>query len=313
MMSKSKLITSIANVRQMSAVIGLFTALIAPQFVCAQGDSDGKHLELSVTTILDKDLDECSGIVSFNKKSILALNDGGNSSVLYRVRLKDGEIVQEAKVKGKENKDWEDIAEGPDAWYIGDFGNNANGKRTDLRVLKVLKSDWEDESKFEIKAKSIKFTYEGQEEEPKKCKPQTTNWDCEGLIWFNGELHLFTKEWTSHHTRHFVLPTESGEYKAKLIEEFDAQGMITAASVTENGKLVLLGYSPFGFGFLWTFEGNNGTWFTSDKRKYNLGSVNKVGQVEALFMESETVGYIGSEHWIRKKHDVPPTIYRFEL
>jgi hypothetical protein len=313
MTSKSKLITSIAIVRQMIAVFGLFTAMFAPQFAQGQGDSDGKHLELSVSAILDNELEECSGIAPFDKKSILALNDGGNSSVLYRVDLNDGSIMQEAKLKGKENKDWEDIAEGPDAWYIGDFGNNANGKRSDLRILKVLKSDWEDDSKFEIKSKSIKFTYEGQEEDPKKSKPQTTNWDCEGLIWFEGELHLFTKEWSSHHTRHFVLPTEPGEYKARLIEEFDAQGMITAASVTKNGKLVLLGYSPFGFGFLWTFEGNNGIWFAGDKRKYNLGSVNKIGQVEALFMRSETVGYIGSERWIRKKHDVPPTIYRFEL
>ncbi|MFT4679361.1 MAG: hypothetical protein ACI84C_000970 [Flavobacteriales bacterium] len=308
-----KQFTSITIVSQFIGVLVLIAFAFSSHFSHGQSSLSRETVVLTVSSILDSDLEECSGAVFFDENSLLVHNDGGNAPRLFRVGVNDGRIIQEAEVKGKDNKDWEDIAEGPDAWYIGDFGNNGNGKRTDLRVLKILKSEWEEDKKFGVKAKSIKFDYPEQDMEAKKSKPQSTNWDCESLIWFDGELHLFTKEWSSHKTKHYVLPTEPGEFYAKLLEEFDVQGMVTGASVTEKGRLVLLGYSSLGLGFLWSFEGDKGMWFNSDKRKYNLGSVNSIGQVEGVVMKSETIGYITSERWEHKKHKVSPTIYRFEL
>ena len=63
-------------------------------------------------------------------------NDRNGKPSLYRIDTVSNNIPQRVILSGATNIDWEDIAFDGTYFYIGDFGNNQTGGRTDLKIYK---------------------------------------------------------------------------------------------------------------------------------------------------------------------------------
>lgn len=92
-----------------------------------------------VVNALPQAVNETSGLIYWNG-GLWTHNDSGNPPELYKLDTLSGQILQTIIISGVQNIDWEDIAQDETHIYIGDFGNNA-GNRTDLKVLKISKTD----------------------------------------------------------------------------------------------------------------------------------------------------------------------------
>ncbi|HET7898297.1 MAG TPA: hypothetical protein VFL47_11515, partial [Flavisolibacter sp.] len=84
-------------------------------------------------------LNESSGL-QMAGNFLWSFNDSGNDPVLFRMDTTSNKILQ-AVTLGVTNVDWEDIGFDGTYLYIGDFGNNVNGARTDLKIYKLRLSD----------------------------------------------------------------------------------------------------------------------------------------------------------------------------
>lgn len=240
-------------------------------------------------TLLPDLLHEASGI-EWLSSGLYIHNDAGNPDRLYRIDSLNGAILQTITIAGADNLDWEDITEDDDYLYLGDVGNNI-GNRTDLRIYKIQKSEL---TNTVVNAEVIDFFYEDQVDfEPGM---NDHNYDCEALIAYGENLHLFTKNWDDKKTRHYVLPKSPGNHAAVLVEEFDAEGLITAADISSEGALVLLGYTEFGLNFMWLlFDYTDSDFFSGNKRRVALGSGFNNGQTEGITFRNNAYGYICSE------------------
>lgn len=67
-----------------------------------------------------------------------SFNDGSGAAAIYRIDTLSSNILQTVNLGAAANVDWEDIAFDGTYFYVGDFGNNANGARTDLKIYKFL-------------------------------------------------------------------------------------------------------------------------------------------------------------------------------
>src|SRR6187549_974626 len=65
-----------------------------------------------------------------------SFNDAGWAAAIYRIDTLTNALLQTVNLSGVINIDWEDIAFDGTDFYIGDFGNNADGARTDLKIYK---------------------------------------------------------------------------------------------------------------------------------------------------------------------------------
>ena len=63
-----------------------------------------------------------------------SFNDGGGAAAIYRIDTITNAVLQKVSLGGTVNIDWEDIAFDGTNCYVGDFGNNYNGARTDLKI-----------------------------------------------------------------------------------------------------------------------------------------------------------------------------------
>ncbi len=240
-------------------------------------------------TLLPDILHEASGI-EWLPSGLYIHNDAGNPDRLYRIDSLSGEILQTITIAGADNLDWEDITEDEDYIYLGDIGNNI-GNRTDLRIYKIQKSELVNNV---VNAEIIDFYYEDQVDfEPGM---NDHNYDCEALIAYGDNLHLFTKNWEDKKTRHYVLPKTAGNHAANLVEELDVEGLITAADISAEGALVMIGYTEFGLNFMWLFfDYTDSQFFSGNKRKIALGAGFNNGQTEGLTLRNNSYGYICSE------------------
>ncbi|MBW3545666.1 MAG: hypothetical protein KY428_08740, partial [Bacteroidetes bacterium] len=66
------------------------------------------------------------------------------------------------------------------------------------------------------------------------------NFDCEAFFWHRGQLHFFTKSWGDKLVRHYMVPDQPGSYEAKLLEEVFVQGLVTAADISPDGRMMVL-------------------------------------------------------------------------
>jgi hypothetical protein len=117
------------------------------------------------------------------------------------------------------------------------------------------------------------------------------------MIFFNGKIHLFSKNWQNKTSTHYVLNTTTGI--AEKRETFDVQGLITGATITPDGKTIaLLGYNKSGvpnvfFWLLWDFQDDN--FYGGHKRKFELGSPLTYGKSEGIAFKNNLQGYITNE------------------
>ena len=198
----------------------------------------GFSQDISKLTNLNDDIAETSGLIFFDNR-LITHNDSGGMNALYEINESNGNINRTVTIQNATNKDWEDICADDDYIYIGDFGNN-NGNRTDLRIYKVLKSDYL--SSEQVNAELIEFSYEDQNDFT--SSPNSTNFDAEALISYGADLYIFTKNWVDQRTNIYKLPKSKGSYVAEKIDDFDSEGLVTGGTFnTLAGKVVLTGYS----------------------------------------------------------------------
>lgn len=243
---------------------------------------------------LSDELRETSGL-TWLKGRLYTFNDGGNPQEFYEINPKTGTVTNVHKVDFP-NKDWEAITNDGENIYIADIGNNS-GKRKDLSIYKVN----------ENQSERISFEYAEQVDyQPKKDKH---NFDSEAIIFKNSKIHLFTKEWLSKRTSHYIIDPENRDLqKIKKIENFPIKMLVTDVAYSD-GKLYLVGYNKKASAFLFIFEEDeNGLFFNKKYTKYRLGSVLKYGQIEGVTVNEEGV-FISGETFKKMGLNAKPSLY----
>lgn len=243
---------------------------------------------------------ETSGLSFLNNK-LFTLNDGGNPNEIYEINPSNGTILNKIQTDIP-NIDWEAISFSKDTLYIGDFGNNL-GKRKNLSVSSLVMSDstrliTNRISNYEY-ANQVDFSY----------NPLHHNFDCEAMIVQPNKIHLFTKEWKSKKTSHYIIEKSKQEKQLlSKIEEFNIRYLVTDGYYFEN-KLYLIGYTKTGRIFLTIFECDKNLTITNSKfKKYKLGSVLRFGQVEGIAVNTNGI-YISAEGFKKFIFNPKPSLY----
>lgn len=251
--------------------------------------------------VLNDSIQETSGLNFFNGK-LYTFNDSGNPAELYEIDKNSGKILTVLKTDA-ENKDWEALTNDGENFYIGDFGNNA-GTRKDLRIYKIPFKNNQLENGLMTK---ISFHY--PEQTDFGSKNISTDFDLESMIYLKGKIHLFTKEWASRSTTHYLVdPENTGDQAAQKIESYRTGFVITDACYYDK-KLYLVGYTKKTEVFLDVFdETEPGLFFKEKPRHLYLGSALSVGQIEGIAVD-ETGIYISGEKFYSPIKKTRPFFY----
>lgn len=234
-------------------------------------------------------------------------NDGGSSNDIFSVDTTTGQIIQKVYIDNYPNTDWEDITADSSYIYVGDFGNN-NGTRTDLKILKIKKSDITTGSTVHLNAQAIRFNYTDQ---TVFTSSSTHNFDCEALVSIRDSLYIFTKDRGDLATRVYKLPKVPGNYHVSPHTNYPVDGLITGADYNPlTQEVVLIGYlSGHTNPFLWFLNDFRGDlFFSGNKRRIEIGS-GQQWQTEGItclpnnrfFISCENAGTIQSSIWLSHK------------
>ena len=234
-----------------------------------------------------------------------SFNDGGGAAAIYRIDTTSNAILQTVNIESATNVDWEDIAFDGEYFYVGDFGNNADGNRKDLKIYKfpfAAIPSFSDTPVATVSAHSVEvisFTY-GNQSNPVASKANHTKFDCEAMIVEDNKIHLFSKNWVDLNTTHYVIKsTKAGSYVADSLETLPTDYLVTGADKVPGEKIIVfIGYSSKLPGkhfmhVLSDFEG--GKYFNGNKRKINLPDATKMGQAEGITCRNNRYGYISNE------------------
>jgi hypothetical protein len=263
-------------------LIGTFISVFA-----SSQQSDLLKIRTYRMSYLDEKIRETSGLNLFDGK-LYTFNDSGNTPELFQIDKASGKIIS-TWIVNAENKDWEALTNDGKNFYIGDFGNNS-GTRKDLGIYKV---SFENNELKNEQITLIQFEYPEQTDFiPGYLK---TNFDAEAMIWLNGKIHLFTKEWDAKSTSHYIIDPEISEkQKAQKTESYKTGFVVTDASY-DNGKLYLVGYTRKTEVFLDIFsETEPGIFFKEAPKRYYLGSALSIGQIEGIAVDENGL-YISGE------------------
>ena len=273
---------------------------ILNQNAAGTGFQSGKSISIrykpQLIAKLTTGVKETSGLI-FSGGQLWTINDSGNPPEIIQIDTITGSIVRKVVIANAVNRDWESITQDDSTIYIGDFGNNY-GNRKDLHILKIVKTDLFNPANDTVPAGYIYFSYPDQTDFSPALN--RNNFDCEAFFCHNDSLHLFSKDWGDQLTRHYVVPSDTGRYQARYIEKFGADGLITDASINEQGNIVLLGYKNTGGRFwdcfswlLYDYKGCN--FFSGRKTRLELGSALQLGQSEGIVLKNNNTGWISSE------------------
>lgn len=260
---------------------------------------------------LDDKIEETSGLNILNGK-LYTFNDSGNAAELFEIDKKSGEIIRTLKTNVI-NTDWEALANDGRNFYIGDFGNNA-GTRKDLMIYKVPYGRIDTANTIKIPGSEraldgtrILFYY--PEQTDFTSKNTKNDFDAEAMIYLNGKLHVFTKEWASKATSHYIVDPEiSEQQKAEKIEAYTTGFVVTDASYFDK-KLYLIGYTKKTEVFLDIFtETEPGIFFKERPKHYYLGTALSLSQIEGISVD-ETGMYISGEKFRSPLGTTKPSFY----
>jgi len=239
-----------------------------------------------------------------------SFNDRGGTPTLYRIDTLTKTLLQRVILGGATNTDWEDITFDGTNLYIGDFGNNLNGARTNLKIYKFPLSiipDYTSNPVTTIPSQQIEvinFSYSDQPQPPAVVALNTTQYDCEAMIVDNGKIHLFSKNWVANNSTHYVInSTSAGTYIATPVETLATNYLVSAADKIAGQNIVaLLGYQNSGTGshfihILSDYKADS--FFTGNKRVLNLPDATIMGQSEGLSFRNGKYGYISNEKFVR--------------
>ena len=247
----------------------------------------------AVSFNLSDNLMETSGLISWNNQ-IWTHNDSDDSNI-YALDSTNGSIVKSYLLSGIVNIDWEEISQDNDFVYLGDFGNNHNGNRVDLKILRINKSSILANAPT---IEAINFSYPNQTSFT-PAGSNNTDFDCEAFIVSTDSIFLFTKQWISNKTSVYSLSKSPGTHIATLKSTFDVQGLITGATYIASKKLIALsGYSkqlqPFVY-LLYDFRGSD--FFGGNKRKIQVSL--PYHQVEGITTSNGLKYYISNEKFVQ--------------
>ena len=244
--------------------------------------------------VLNDILRETSGLTLMNGK-LYSFNDGGNSNEIYEINPENGQIISTIKVDFP-NRDWEAMTNDGNNLYVGDFGNNG-GKRTDLAIYKILDNSHQ----------KISFKYKNQPHF--SFKKDKHDFDAEAMIFKDGKIYLFSKEWASLKvSKYMINPDTEEEQSIEKTEEFKTNFLVTDAFYF-NKKLYLVGYNKVAKAFLMIFdEDENGNFFSGKYTKYKLGSVFKYGQIEGVAVDEKGI-YISGEEFKKISFQAKQSLY----
>lgn len=247
---------------------------------------------------------ESSGLV-YTEGALWTHNDSGNLSNIYKIDTATGILLQTISIVNYSNSDWEDIAADSNFIYIADCGNN-NGNRTDLRILKIDKSQFigNTNQQVPVTAQAINFLYADQTNFTSNAN---SNFDCEALISVGDSLYIFTKNSGDFQTRVYQLPKSAGSYSISPFSSFDVKGKITGADYRMQTKeVVLIGYlSSHKSSFLWFLNEYPGhQFFLGNKRRVEVGDNTSDWQTEGIATGPAGQLFISCEN-----SDVPATLY----
>ena len=178
-------------------------------------------------------VEETSGLLFLDGK-IITNNDGGDAANLYEIDSLTGNLLRTININNATNIDWEDLADDETYIYIGDFGNN-NGTRTDLKIYKILKSDFKNST--QVSSEIISFSYEDQ---TNFNSSNTHNFDAEAFVIYEDSILIFTKNRGNFKTNVYKIPKSIGNHTAVKVSSANVDGLITGANY--NGNFLLCGY-----------------------------------------------------------------------
>jgi len=251
--------------------------------------------------VLSDSLRESSGLTNIDGR-LFSFNDSGNTSEIFEIKA--GSYIEKTFQTGLKNIDWEAITNDGENFYVGEFGNNL-GTRKDLKVYQI---PFRNNSLIIDSIKTIPFFYPEQTNfTPKNIN---NNFDAEAMIFLDGNIHIFTKEWVSNTVSHYLINSKSTENQAaNKLESFDTGFVVTDASFY-NHKLYVVGYTKKAKVYLMIFEKDEteNLFFRKPTKKYSLGRAYNVGQIEGITATEKGI-YISGERFNIKIKKVPQSLY----
>lgn len=252
-------------------------------------------------------LEGTSGLIYWN--SLIYTHNDHEDINLYSLDLNDIDNFQIYYLPKTININWEEVSQDNDYLYIGNFGNNSNGNRTNLKILRIEKKSLLAGSPA---IDSISFVYSNQTDFS-ATGPNNTDFDCEAFIVGTDNIYLFTKQWVTQKTGIYLLSKTPGNHIASFTATLDVQGMITGSVYMEDQKLIALcGYSnllqPFIF-LLYDFSVNDIT--NGNKRKIDLAL--PFHQVEGITTNNGFTYYCSNEKFVQSIITVPQKLHTLDL
>lgn len=223
---------------------------------------------------------ECSGLVqSLRYQGIFwALGDSGSGAVIVPVTAK-GDLAPgwtgPVRVEGWKNYDWEDLAlDGRGNLVIADVGNN-NGRRKQL-MLHFVREPKPGAASVRPD-RTLRVHYEDQKE-------VSADFDCEAVFCADDKIFFLTKRHSDGKTVLYRLTDDSQKRSSPLrrVSSFDVDGLVTAADVSPDGKLVaVLTYTS-----VWLFD--------YDRRKGDIFS-GRVRRKPFFALQAEAIAFDGND------------------
>jgi hypothetical protein len=242
---------------------------------------------------LPVELEETSGLIYFNE-GLYSHNDSGGEATLYRFDTLNGEINQRITITNAVNIDWEDLAQDESFVYVGDFGNNA-GNRKDLTIYKLQKTLFPKNGDTSLTAEKIQFSFEDQNDFSEAFR--NNDFDCEAMIAFGDNLYVFSKNWITQKCRIYSMPKIKGTHVAHLLGEFNANCLITGATINSDGsELALVGYvKDVWVPVMWLFKDfENGNFLDGTKLRFAFPLILS-SQIEGIAFTTDNKLFISGE------------------
>ena len=243
------------------------------------------------TQKLSDSLRETSGLITFN--NLLWTHNDDHDTNIYGLDSK-GKIQKEIQLEKVVNTDWEEISQDSSYIYIGDFGNNYQGNRKDLHILRVEKKSFLlDQPVID----TIAFSYSNQTDFSVQ-KPNSTDFDCEAFVVSQDSIYLFSKQWSQNKSSIYVLPKTPGTYVAQLKETLNVEGLVTGATLTPKNEIVLCGYTKKLRTFLYLISDlKNFNFQVANQRKIKLSL--PFHQIEGIATFDGKLFYLTNESFVK--------------
>jgi len=257
---------------------------------------------------LSSQISETSGLTFWN--NLLWTHNDDTDTALYGLDTLNGKIIQTYLLNRVVNNDWEEISADDKYLYVGDFGNNWNGNRTDLKILRISKASM---LAGNSAVDTISYHYSDQVDFS-PTGANNTDFDCEAMIVSADSIHLFTKQWITKATTVYSLPKTPGNHTANHISSFNVEGLITGATYLKDQRLLILcGYNSLVSPFAWLiYDLPEHRFFSGNKRKISFSL--PFHQTEGVYASKGLKVYTTNEaSSLSPFINIPPQLHIFDL